>query len=140
MRLAFSIAVGSAAVLSVIPMFVFPPPLKVPPPREGNAHRANQFLSGPAESGKRTFSGNCKACHGAAGRGGPGGRLDTLAFARDFMRSRDLHDALERAIPAHAGLDVQLGAPGARQRFNDVERMGKYLREVRVQRARRSED
>ena len=77
---------------------------------------------------------------GAEGLGGSAPALDAKAFTRDFRRSRDLHDAVNGGIPAHAGLDETLGAAGGSARFNDVEKMGKYLRELRLSRQRKEDN
>ena len=96
------------------------------------------FLSGIGEAGKRVFSGGCADCHGQEGLGGDGPRLDTKAFARDHRRSRDLHQAVNLPIPAHEELGVVLGPVGSARRFNDVEKLGKYLREMNVSRRNKS--
>ncbi len=135
---ALFVASGTLIVLS---NYVLTPPLKVPALRAGErAVSARDALSNLAAAGQRVYSGSCADCHGEHGTGGSARRLDTLAFARGPRRSRDLHDMLNNPIVDHAGLSEELGNPGAKERFNEVERVGKYLREVRLKRRRRSDD
>ena len=115
--------------------YLLTPPLATPDLPEGKGKVAERhFLSDTGEAGKRVFSGSCESCHGAEGLGGTGPRLDTKAFARDFLHSRDLHRAVSAPIPAHEELGVVLGPPGSKKRFNDVEKLAKYLRELRISR------
>ena len=60
-----------------------------------------------------------------------------MAFARDFLEAKELHDAVTMSIPGHEGLAETIAGGDARERFNDVELMGKYLRELRRHRTGR---
>ena len=111
------------------------PPLAVPELPEGKTRVAERhFLSEIGKAGKKVFSGGCADCHGQDGLGGDGPRLDTKAFARDFRRRRELHMGVDKPIPAHEELGIVLGPVGSVQRFNDIEKLGKYLRELNVSR------
>ncbi len=117
------------AVIAAMPIFVLSPPLDVGD-SPGGAKTARHFLSFPAEAGRKMFDGGCADCHGEGGSGGSAPALRDKAFARDFMKKRELHDGVAAPIPGHAGLSVHLGREGGSARFNQVELMGRYLREI----------
>lgn len=118
-----------------------PPPLRVPQlSLEERVASPRDNLSDLAEAGRRVYAGQCADCHGVAGTGGTAPRLDRMGFSLAPGRARDLHDILDVPIPAHAGLPAGLRGPGGQKRFNDVERLGKYLREIRQSRRRRAGD
>ncbi len=139
MRWSYVITALCFAAIAVVSRLVLTPLLAVPELPDGQARVSERhFLSGIGEAGKRVFSGGCADCHGQEGLGGDGPRLDTKAFARDHRRSRDLHQAVNLPIPAHEELGVVLGPVGSARRFNDVEKLGKYLREMNVSRRNKS--
>lgn len=138
MRTAVAALFVVPSTMGVVSNFL-PPPLRVPElSAEERAASPRDFLSDLAEAGRRIYSGHCAACHGDGGRGGSAPRLDTMGFAREAGRARELHSVLDIPIPAHAGLSPAMREPGGRQRFNDVERLSKYLREVRLSRQRKA--
>ena len=93
---------------------------------------AVRLLSAPAQGGYRRFKAACAECHGTGGQGtDTGPRLTGRSYASDFREARAFHSKTGRTIPAHRA--VMGDAPG----FNDVEMMGKFLRELRQQIARR---
>lgn len=139
MRLAIvlgGLVIGGMATAS---QFVLTPPLQAPELPEGKGKvTARHFLSDLGEAGKRAFSGSCADCHGKEGLGGNAPRLDTQAFTWDYRRTQELHEAVNGQIPDHSALGVTLGPVGSASRFNDVEMMGKYLREIRASRERKA--
>lgn len=135
MRWAAVFTVLCFVAIAVVSRLVLTPPLAVPELPEGKARVTQRhFLSGIGEAGKRVYSGGCVDCHGQDGLGGEGPRLDTKAFALDHRRTRELHMAVNGPIRAHEELGVVLGPVGSKRRFNDVEKLGKYLREMNVSR------
>ena len=132
-----------AAILVLAALFTMPylpltPPLKVGEPPPGSRPAARAQLTETAEAGRRVFAGTCARCHGERGEGGSATALSRMALARDFMRVRDLHEAVAEDIRGHAGLVRSLGDGDATERFNTVELMGRYLREIRRRKLRQS--
>ena len=97
-----------------------------------DAYVAVRLLSPPAQGGYRAFKSTCSECHGTGGQGtGRGPRLTNQDYAGDFRTRPAFHGAVGANIPAHQAI------MGERPGFNQVELMGKFLREMRQQVARR---
>lgn len=125
-----AIVVATAVIgVTAAPLVVMTPPLKV---GEGTAqHRtARVFLSATGEAGRVAYQASCAECHGTRGRGGSAPALRHADYARDFRLNERLHSAVSADIPEHQGLRSALGRPGGKARFNQVEMMGSYLREL----------
>lgn len=136
MRISSIFAIATVGAIIALPYLTLSPPLKVGDPPPGSRPAAGPYLSGTAEAGKQAFSGSCADCHGQEGQGGTARALDRMAFSRDFMRMRDLHESATARIPGHEGLERLLDHRDDRERFNNVELMGKYLREMQRKRDR----
>lgn len=129
-----AIVIAGTIVVAVIilPIYWLRPPLRTGPPPSSYSYAALQSLSGPARAGQSIFGDHCARCHGTKGAGGTAPALSDGRYARDFMAAKDLHNAIGRPIPEHAALTDELSAADANTRFNRVELMGKYLRELRT--------
>lgn len=120
----------TAAIL-VATNLVLAPPLEVTP-IEGEAQyvRARKF-SEPAMAGMRSFAEHCADCHGQNADGnGTAPALINRPYAVDFRNSKEFHSEVSRQIPAHGEVIAATRGAGELD-FNALERMSKYLRELR---------
>lgn len=128
------VAMAVAGLGSVIAVSVILDPFLEPPAVYVDGKIRN--LSTTAKAGYNAYAANCAVCHGPLGEGvGPAPPLTDQNTARRFYDRRELHRALAQAIAAH-----EQALPGGRADgvldFNEVELMGRFLREF----ARRERD
>lgn len=114
------------------------PPLKTVPVQQTEFEAMTRFLSQPAQAGATAFADQCSSCHGLKGQGsGDAPSLTERDYAKDFRDAEAFHDSVGRAAAAHSAARTQK-AKSSRQSFNELELMGKFLRELRVRNERES--
>ncbi|MEM1298678.1 MAG: hypothetical protein AAGH68_05300 [Pseudomonadota bacterium] len=108
-------------------------PLSSPEGSEPVKYVRQQAFSNPGVAGMRRFGNACSDCHGERGGGTDRGpSLLNKDYARDFRNSEVFHSAVGQAIAAHRDLLADLELEG-KEGFNNLEFMGKFLREARRQ-------
>ena len=119
------------ALILVAINWVLEPPLETPPPPNEVSYAAQRRLSDPAIAGAERFGNMCAECHGAEAQGTDiAPSLLSRPYARDFRNSRLFHDRTTSGIAAHAELVRSIGGNGELD-FNTLEKMSKFLREMR---------
>ncbi|MEM9060013.1 MAG: c-type cytochrome [Pseudomonadota bacterium] len=93
---------------------------------------ASNPLSGIGRSGFRVYHHHCESCHGYLGEGSrKAPALAGTAYATDYKSRRDFHTRFRTSSSKHARV-----ARGTRKkpgpRFNELEMVAKFLREVEV--------
>ena len=91
---------------------------------------ASNPLSDAGTSGFHLFRRNCQSCHGHLGAGlGKVPALSRTEYAQDHAARRAFHDRFRELEDVHKAV-----ARGTRKRkgirFNDLELIGKFLREI----------
>lgn len=85
-----------------------------------------RFLSQSAQAGYSPYKSACASCHGFGGEGtDKGPPLRSAGIAGDFRQRPAFHRAVDRGVAAHQAL------LGNTANFNQIELMGKFLREAR---------
>lgn len=108
-------------------------PLSSPEGSEPVTYVREQSFSNPGVAGMRRFGNSCSGCHGERGGGtDKGPSLLNKNYARNFRNSEAFHSAVGQAIAAHSNLLAQADQED-KERFNNLELMGKFLREARRQ-------
>ena len=119
-----------AAILIAANLVLTPPMQTEPLEGEAKYVRARQF-SEPAMAGMRSFAEHCADCHGPDADGsGTAPALINRPYAVDFRNSKQFHSEVSRQIPAHGAVIAATRGAGDLD-FNALERMSKYLRELR---------
>lgn len=91
---------------------------------------ASNPLSDAGSSGYHLYRRHCASCHGRLAQGTErGGSLIRTRYSKHHLSREELHEQFRRATREHAKV-----ARGTRDRpgprFNDVELIGKFLREI----------
>ncbi len=126
-------------VMGVVAGFLYAkPPLKTVPIEQTEFEAMTRFLSEPAQAGATAFADQCSTCHGLRGQGiGEAPSLTERDYAKDFRDAEAFHASVGRATAAH-GAARNPSKKSATQNFNELELMGKFLRELRVRNERQS--
>ncbi|MEO1494764.1 MAG: c-type cytochrome [Pseudomonadota bacterium] len=126
----------SAAIL--LGGFLVSPPLKTEAVPVSKLENAMRFLSEPAQAGATAFADQCSDCHGFEGEGtGSAPSLTQRSYSKDFRNAEAFHTSVGAAAAAHNAARSP-ERRSATQEFNQLELMGKFLREVRERNDRRS--
>lgn len=127
------IVLVQTALILIATLMILTPPLDTPDEGTANYVRARKF-SEPAMMGMMQFGDHCATCHGQAAEGtAEAPALIDRPYATDFRNAKNFHSELGRSIPAHADVLAAVNG-GGRIDFNALERMSKYLRELRKDR------
>lgn len=141
MRKVTPIVLVLAQTASILVAFnwVLEPPLKVAAPEEEVSYAAMRRLSEPAIAGSQRFGSMCAQCHGFEAEGTDiAPALLNRPYATDFRNSKMFHDITTREIPAHSEVLRAADGNGSLD-FNTLEKMSKFLREMRRVELRRDE-
>ena len=125
--------VALMAAMLVASNSVLDTPLSSPEGSEPVKYVREQVFSNPGIAGMRRFGSACSSCHGDRGEGtSQGPSLLDKDYARDFRNSEQFHSSAGQSISAHRDLLADLELEG-KEGFNNLEFMGKFLREARRQ-------
>lgn len=131
--IAIAVLVQTAAILWGTVMVLDGPFATIESEGTANYVRARKFTE-LATAGRTQFMDMCASCHGVAAEGtGDAPALINRPYSVDFRNAERFHSELSRSIPAHDQVFAARDGQGTLD-FNELQRMSKYLRELRRQR------
>lgn len=131
--IAIAVLLQTAAILWGTLMVLDGPFATVEDEINPNYVRARKFTE-LATAGRMQFMDMCAGCHGVAAQGtGDAPALIDRPYSVDFRNAERFHSELSQSIPAHDQILAARDGQGDLD-FNALERMSKYLRELRRQR------
>lgn len=123
-------AAAAAVSAAVAPAAFLPPPLYSAPPETPYVTAKSRFISQLGQGGFHLYTENCALCHGEDGVGTAyGPALTKRVYWVENLSRQSFHEAL--TADYHAGYRGNAqGRPLSEIKFNDVELIARYVREI----------